>query len=82
MPDEETSALRGQVVRRNQIVGQRTRLKNQVRSVLHTHLVPRYRGADLFGKKGRAWLCEQHLPSEERLAIDRQTSTSPTLPSG
>jgi transposase len=49
VPDEETSALRGQVVRRNQIVGQRTRLKNQVRSVLHTDLVSRYRGADLFG---------------------------------
>ena len=40
-PDEETLALRRQVARRNQIVRQRTRLKNQVQSVLHAYLVPR-----------------------------------------
>lgn len=71
-PDEETLALRRQVARRNQIVRQRTRLKNQVQSVLHAYLVPRFAGADLFGKKGRAWLSEQPLPSDERLAIERR----------
>jgi len=71
-PDEETLALRRQVARRNQIVRQRTRLKNQVQSVLHAYLIPRFPGADLFGKKGRAWLSEQPLPSDERLAIERR----------
>ncbi len=70
--DEETLALRREVARRNQIVRQRTRLKNQVQSVLHSYLIPRFPGADLFGKKGRAWLQEQPLPSDERLAIERR----------
>jgi transposase len=71
-PDETTLALRRQVARRNQIVRQRTRLKNQVQSVLHAYLIPRYPGADLFGKRGRSWLVEQPLPSDERLAIERR----------
>ena len=70
--DEQTLVLRRQVARRNQIVGQRTRLKNQVQSVLHAYLIPRFPGADLFGKKGRAWLSEQPLPGDERLAIERR----------
>jgi transposase len=70
--DEATLALRRQVARRNQIVRQRTRLKNQVQSVLHSYLIPRFPGADLFGKKGRVWLGEQPLPSDERLAIERR----------
>ena len=70
--DEETLALRREVARRSQIVRQRTQLKNQVQSVLHAYLIPRYPGADLFGKKGRAWLKEQTLPADERLAIERR----------
>jgi transposase len=70
--DEETLALRREVARRNQIVRQRTRLKNQVQSVLHAYLIPRYPRADLFGKRGRAWLKEQPLPVDERLAIERR----------
>lgn len=70
--DEETLALRREVARRNQIVRQRTRLKNQVQSVLHSYLIPRFPGADLFGRKGRAWLQEQPLPADERLAIERR----------
>ena len=35
-----TQALRRQVARRAHIVRQRTRLKNQVQSILHRNLVP------------------------------------------
>lgn len=70
--DEKTLALRRDVARRSQIVRQRTRLKNQIQSVLHAYLIPRYPGADLFGKKGRSWLKEQPLPADERLAIERR----------
>jgi transposase len=37
--DEPTQALRRQVTRRNQIVRQRTRLKNIMQSILHAHLL-------------------------------------------
>jgi transposase len=37
--DEATQALRRQVTRRNQIVRQRSRLKNIIQSILHAHLV-------------------------------------------
>jgi transposase len=36
-PDERTQALRRQVARGNQLVRQRTRLKNIVQSILHSH---------------------------------------------
>jgi transposase len=71
IPDNVTQALRRQVTRRNQIVRQRTRLKNIVQSILHAHLIPACPAADMFGRKGRAWLTAQHLPEDERLAIDR-----------
>ena len=37
VPDEPTQALRRQVTRRNQIVRQRSRLKNIIQSILHSH---------------------------------------------
>ena len=40
IPDESTQALRRQVTRRNQIVRQRSRLKNIIQSILHSHLIP------------------------------------------
>jgi transposase len=61
--DEGTQARRRQVARRGHIVRQRTRLKNQVQSLLHRNLVPRCPAADLFGIKGRGWLAEQELPA-------------------
>ena len=70
LPDDETHALRRQVARRAHIVRQRTRLKNQVQSILHRNLVPRCPAADLFGRKGRAWLQEQELPADERRAVE------------
>jgi transposase len=56
--DEHTQARRRQVARRAQLVRQRTRLKYQVQAILHRNLVPRCPAADLFGRKGRAWLQE------------------------
>jgi transposase len=71
IPDEATQALRRQVTRRNQIVRQRTRLKNIIQSILHAHLIPSCPAADLCGAKGRAWLTKQVLPEDERLAVER-----------
>ena len=65
IPDKETLA------RRNQIVRQRTRLKNIVQSILHAHLIPAYPAGNMFGRKGRAWLAAQKLPEDERMAIER-----------
>src|SRR5215213_11411194 len=67
--DEDTQARRRQVARRAHLVRQRTRLKNQVQSILHRNLVPRCPAADLFGKKGRRWLAEQPLPVDELQAV-------------
>ena len=69
--DEPTQALRRQVSRRNQIVRQRTRLKNIMQSILHAHLIPACPHQDLCAPKGRAWLSEQVLPTDERRAIER-----------
>jgi transposase len=71
IPDERTQTLRRQVTRRNQLVRQRTRLKNIVQSILHAHLIPPCPAEDLFGRKGRAWLSAQKLPEDERQAVDR-----------
>ncbi len=68
--DEQTQASRRQVARRAHIVRQRTRLKNQVQSILHRNLVPRPPVADLFGIKGRCWLANQLLPPDEGLAVE------------
>jgi transposase len=66
MADEATQALCRQVARRAHIVRQRTRLKNQVQSILHRNLVPKPPVADLFGLKGRCWLANQPLPPTRR----------------
>ena len=71
IPDENTQALRRQVTRRNQIVRQRTRLKNIVQSILHAHLIPAFPAVNMFGRQGRAWLSAQKLPKDEQLAIER-----------
>jgi transposase len=69
LADDQTHALRRQVARRAHIVRQRTRLKNQVHSILHRNLVPRCPATDLFGHKGRRWLAEQLIPEDERQAV-------------
>lgn len=70
-PDAETERKRRLVARRYQIVRHRTRLKNEVHSILHAHLIPKCPHADLFNARGRAWLAAQSLPDDERAAIDR-----------
>ena len=71
IPDEPTQALRRQVTRRNQIVRQRSRLKNIIQSILHAYLIPASPHQDLCGHKGRAWLSKQVLPDDERYAVER-----------
>ncbi|WP_239499004.1 MULTISPECIES: IS110 family transposase [Paraburkholderia] len=72
MPDETTQAMRRQVSRRAQIVPQRTRLKNEVHAVLAAHLIERCPATDLFGRKGRACLADQPLPTDERLGVEQR----------
>jgi transposase len=67
--DQDTQARRRQVARRAHLVRQRTRLKNRVQAILHRNLVPRCPAADLFGRKGRAWLACQELPADERQEV-------------
>lgn len=70
-PDEATERMRRLVARRYQVVRHRTRIKNEVHSILHAHLIPKCPHADLFNKRGRDWLSRQPLPDDERAAIDR-----------
>ena len=47
-PDAATERKRRLVARRYQVVRHRTRLKNEVHAILHTHLIPKCPHADLF----------------------------------
>lgn len=53
-PDAATERKRRLAARRYQVVRHRTRIKNEVHSILHAHLVPRCPHADLFNGAGRA----------------------------
>jgi transposase len=69
LPGPATSVLRRQVLRRANIVRQRTRLKNQVHAILHRNLVVRCSACDMFGIKARRWLTEQQLPPDEQATV-------------
>ena len=56
---------------RHQVVRHRTRIKNEVHSILHAHLIPKCPHVDLFSARGRAWLARQPLPDDERAAVER-----------
>lgn len=71
LPDADTELRRRLVARRNQVVRHRTRIKNEVHSILQAHLIPPCPHADLFGRLGRSWLGRQELPVDERAAIER-----------
>jgi transposase len=71
LPDADTERLRRLVTRRNQVVRHRTRIKNEVHSILHAHLIPKCPHAELFGRMGRNWLSRQPLPDDELMAIER-----------
>src|SRR4051794_20229219 len=70
MPDERTRAMRRRLARRSQLVGARTRSKNEIHAILMRRLKGRPGVSDLFGKKGRQWLAELELPVEERETLD------------
>jgi hypothetical protein len=44
------------VARGYEVVPHRTRLKNEVLSILRAHLIPKCPHADLFNARGRVWL--------------------------
>ena len=71
MPDAATERLRRLVERRYQVVRHRTRIKNELHAILHAHPIPKCPHADLFNKRGRAWLKAQPLPEDEKRAIER-----------
>ena len=62
--------MRRRLQRRSQLVGARTRAKNEVHAVLMRQLVGRSPFTDLFGKKGRGWLAGLELAPEERESVD------------
>jgi transposase len=70
VPDRWTWVMRRRLSRRGQLVHARTRAKNEIHAVLMRQLVGRAPLADLFGVKGRKWLAEVQLPSEERETVD------------
>ncbi|MEV8644908.1 hypothetical protein AB0V79_27530 [Mesorhizobium ciceri] len=66
VPDKETERLR-RLVRRAASHAREER----VHGILQAHLVPKCPHADLFNRRGRAWLERQVLPDDERAAIAR-----------
>lgn len=70
-PDAATERMRRLVARRYQVVRHRTRIKNEVHSILHAHLIPKCPYADLFNGRGRDWLKRQPVPEDEQIAIER-----------
>src|SRR5207248_1476542 len=69
VPDRATWVMRRRLSRRGQLVHARTRVKNEIHSVLMRQLVGRPPVSDLFGAKGRRWLAALELPLEERETV-------------
>jgi transposase len=68
-PDEQVSALRGLLGRRDRLVRSRTRAKNAVHAALGRELKGRPPMTDLFGREGRRWLARLELPAHERRIV-------------
>lgn len=68
--DEPTRVLRRRISRRAHLVRERTRVKNQVHAVLIRNLKGRPPMSDVFGRRGRAWLSDQLLPTDERETVE------------
>jgi transposase len=75
-PDASTERKRRSAARRYQVVRHRTRLKNEVHSILHAHLIPKCPHADLFNARGRTWLA---LNLCRRMSELRSIGTSVSL---
>lgn len=69
VPDDSTRTRRRLVARRQHLVKQRTRLKNQVHAILSRNLIPTCPHADLFSGVGRRWLASQVLPADEERSV-------------
>jgi transposase len=70
MADERTRVMRRRLQRRSQLVGARSRCKNEIHAVLMRRLIARPKVSDLFGQAGWRWLRELELPVEERESLD------------
>src|SRR5665213_4404783 len=70
MADERTRVMRRRLARRSQLVGARSRCKNEIHAVLIRRLIALPKVSDLFGQAGRCWLGELELPLEERESVD------------
>lgn len=69
MPPEDVELQRRVVAERTQLVGQMTRLKNRIQSILHANLIPKETGR-IFSKRGRARLEALPLPADQmRMAL-------------
>jgi transposase len=68
--DRQTWVMLRRLSRRSQLVWARSRAKNEIHAVLMRQLVGRAPFSDLFGVKGREWLAELELASEERESVD------------
>ena len=69
-PDERCQILRRRLARREQLMRARTRSKNEIHASLQRRLQAKPPCSDLFGVKGRQWLCSLELPAEERESVD------------
>jgi len=67
-PDEATRRLRELTGRRSALVGQRTRMRNRIHSVLAMRLVET--PTELFNAQGLEWLAAVELDDQARLLID------------
>ena len=65
VPPEWIVRMRRRLSRRQQLVGARSRAKNEIHAVLMRRLKGRPPASDLFGVKGRQWLRGLELPLEE-----------------
>ncbi len=70
LPDENTQSLRRHTTERANLIGDRTRIKNRIHSVLHQRLLEAPRG-DLFSPANLRWLATLPLDPEGRQSLDR-----------
>ena len=68
--DDRNCNMQRLIMRRDHLVRQRTRLKNQVHAILSRNLVPTCPHADPFSGVGRKWLAGQAIPVDEQRSID------------
>jgi transposase len=69
IPDDVTKSLRQLTSRRERLVGESTRLKNRIQSILASLLVT-VPIKTLFGQAGSKWLARCELPPDQRSLVD------------